>query len=132
MGLVGIGLFELAAEQVADVFPVEAVAWLAETDIPESGPVFNHFMWGGYLLYEAWPRVPVFIDGQTDFYGEKVFREYLAIRDVLPGWQETLADRGVTWALIPSGGPLADRLRADPGWEQVWADDTAAVIVRRP
>lgn len=116
----------------ADVFPVDAVAWLETTDIPESGPVFNHFMWGGYLLYEAWPRVPVFIDGQTDFYGEQVFREYVDVRYVRPGWDRILSDRGVTWALIPPAGPLAERLRSDSAWEEAWSDRTAAVLVRRP
>ena len=116
----------------AGVFPVEAVAWLSDTAIPESGPVYNHFKWGGYLLYEAWPRVPVFIDGQTDFYGEDVFREYLHVRDVRPGWDRILEDRQVTWVLVPAGSPLADRLLAEEAWNRAWADSVAAVFVRRP
>jgi hypothetical protein len=115
-----------------DFFPVDAVAWVVQTEIPASGSVYNHFMWGGYLLYEAWPHVPVFIDGQTDFYGEELFREYLEVRDVLPGWDRILRDRQVTWALIPAAGSLADRLQADAAWDRAWVDSVAAVFVRRP
>ncbi|MGZ9225976.1 MAG: hypothetical protein ACXW4M_10515, partial [Anaerolineales bacterium] len=54
--------------------PVDAVDWL-ETN-PQQGNMFNHFTWGGYILYRLWPPETVFIDGQTDFYGESLTREY--------------------------------------------------------
>jgi hypothetical protein len=58
-------------------FPVAAVNWL-ETH-PQDGEMFNYFIWGGYLLYREWPDLQVFIDGQTDFYGETLSREYLSV-----------------------------------------------------
>jgi len=110
-------------------FPVRAVAALDELSL--HGNVFNEMPWGGYLLY-ARPDIPVFIDGQTDFYGEQVFREYADVVYVRPGWDQILSDRGVTWALIPPGGPLAERLRSDSSWEEAWSDGTATVLVRIP
>ena len=94
--------------------------------------MYNHFIWGGYLLYEAWPRVPVFIDGQTDFYGEQLAREYLEVQFVHPGWDAILDKYGVKWALVPADGTLADRLRAEADWDEVWSDSVAAVLVREP
>ncbi|HEV8612904.1 MAG TPA: hypothetical protein VGQ73_05290, partial [Gemmatimonadales bacterium] len=70
------------------VFPVKAVARARAAGL--SGPVFNEFAWGGYLLY-AWPEQRVFIDGQTDFYGVELTREYVAIRGAEPGWRERMA-----------------------------------------
>ncbi|MCK5923631.1 MAG: hypothetical protein KAG66_22045, partial [Methylococcales bacterium] len=59
-------------------FPVEAITQLSET-MPE-GPVFNEFIWGGYLLYRLYPAEQiVFIDAQTDYYGEALTLEYLHV-----------------------------------------------------
>jgi hypothetical protein len=60
-----------------EVFPVAAVDWLEEN--PQEGEVFNYFIWGGYLLYRQWPDMRVFIDGQTDFYGEALTRQYVQV-----------------------------------------------------
>ena len=68
-----------------DVFPVEAVNWLEQN--PQEGNVFNYFPWGGYLLYRDWPDTPVFIDGQTDFYGEALSRKYMQVLNAEEGWE---------------------------------------------
>jgi hypothetical protein len=93
--------------------------------------VFNQFEWGGYLLYAAWPDVPVFIDGQTDFYGEDLTREYEKIREVRPGWQDLLRKYEIAWALIPPEAPLASALEILPGWTRTYSDSTAVAFVRR-
>ena len=79
MGLLLAGGARLDSAQVGNqfdthVFPVQAVDWLKTN--PQSGNVFNYFPWGGYLLYRDWPQTRVFIDGQTDFYGEALTRDY--------------------------------------------------------
>ncbi|MBE0699551.1 MAG: hypothetical protein IH586_21720, partial [Anaerolineaceae bacterium] len=72
----------------AQVFPVDAANWLVEH--PQPGEMFNYFPWGGYLLYRSWPQQRVFIDGQTDFYGEPFTRQYEQVISVSPGWQDVL------------------------------------------
>ena len=57
-----------------------------EDNQPE-GNMFNYFTWGGYLLFELWPEKPVFIDGQTDFYGETFTRQYEQVITLDDGWQ---------------------------------------------
>jgi hypothetical protein len=114
-----------------DVFPVTAVGHLQEIGFVPPGPVYNEFIWGGYLLY-AWPEVPVFIDGQTDFYGEELTREYRDIRFLQPGWRESLAKRGVRWVLVPPDSPLASALDLLDEWERSYSDETAAVYVATP
>ena len=107
-----------------DVFPVAAVDHLRESGFVPPGPVYNEFIWGGYLLY-AWPEIPVFIDGQTDFYGEELTREYRDIRFIQPGWRESLARRGVKWILVPPDAPLAAALPLLEDWELIYSDSTA-------
>jgi hypothetical protein len=108
------------------VFPVEAVARARADGL--SGPVFNEFEWGGYLLY-AWPEQKVFIDGQTDFYGEDLTRKYAAIRELRPGWRQELERRHISLVLLPPGTPLARALESE-GWEPWYADSTAVVFRR--
>jgi hypothetical protein len=111
------------------VFPVQAVAKAREAGL--AGNLFNEFAWGGYILL-AWPGQRVFIDGQTDFYGEPLTREYVAIRNAEPGWAERLERREVRLVILPPDAPLAQRLRSRPGWELWSADPTADVLVRTP
>jgi hypothetical protein len=108
------------------VFPVNAVQWLEAN--PPQGQVFNDFSWGGYLLYRSWPERRVFIDSQTDFYGEQHTRRYEQVITLAVGWEEVLASYDVGWVLMPTHSSLVQRLRADPGWKVVYEDPVAAVV----
>jgi hypothetical protein len=111
-----------------DEFPVEAVDWLAD-DQPE-GTVFNYFPWGGYLLYRSWPSTLVFIDGQTDFYGEELTREYEQVISLTGDWEAILGKYRVAWVLMPADSLLVRELERNPDWQLVYEDTTAGVLVR--
>ncbi len=110
------------------VFPVRAVDWLVEH--PQPGAMFNHFPWGGYLLYRLWPGQNVFIDGQTDFYGEPLTRQYEQVITLAPGWEEVLDRYQVQWAIIPTGSALANALRGQAGWQVLYEDQTALILAK--
>lgn len=109
------------------VFPVEAVSELG----PENthGNVFNQLIWGGYLLYER-PDIPVFIDGQTDFYGEELSREYLTALKGHAGWRSVLDRYEISWTLLSAGEPLNQLLELDPEWHRTYSDNVATVYTR--
>jgi len=110
--------------------PVQAVDWLEQN--PQDGKMFNHFVWGGYILYRMWPTETVFIDGQTDFYGEALMREYLDVINMSAGWQKILDEHEVSWMLVPRNESLAKYLYTvdDDTWYLIYEDETA-VIFRR-
>ncbi|MBM3121939.1 MAG: hypothetical protein FJZ97_07095 [Chloroflexi bacterium] len=112
------------------VFPVQAVNWLESR--PPTGRVFNYFPWGGYVLYRLWPDVRVFIDGQTDFYGEALTREYEQVITLSDGWEAVLEKYDVVWVLMPPDSGLARALHSDSAWSEVYADATAVVLERAP
>ena len=112
------------------VFPVNAVDWMEAHPIPGAG--FNYFPWGGYLLYRIWPEQRVFIDGQTDFYGEQLTRQYEKAISLLPGWREVLQGNHVRWVLMPPESELARALQTEPGWITLYRDDTAMVFKNEP
>jgi hypothetical protein len=109
------------------VFPVEAIARARSARLP--GNLFNEFAWGGYVLY-AWPEQRVFIDGQTDFYGETLTREYADLRAARGEWEARLNERAINLIVLPPDAPLVGRLSHASGWTVWYADRTATVLTR--
>lgn len=107
------------------IFPVRAMDWL-ETH-PQRGNMFNHFTWGGYILYRGWPQELVFIDGQTDFYGEALVRQYERTILAEDGWADVLAKYQVDWVIIQTDEPLAPALES-AGWQTIYIDDIAIIL----
>lgn len=111
-------------------FPVEAADWLEA--YPQDGKMFNQFGWGGYILYRLWPQQTVFIDGQTDFYGEALTLDYVAVTYLREGWQDVLTEYDVDWALIGANETaLSGALQSELGWNLLYEDETS-IILRRP
>ena len=110
------------------VFPVAAADWLAIH--PQSGNMFNEFNWGGYLLYRLWPEKKVFLDSQTDFYGENLVQEYEHILTAQGNWQALLDRNSVQWVILSQTAPLVPTLQA-ANWQTLYSDQTA-VIMHRP
>lgn len=108
-----------------DVFPVGAVDWLEEN--PQSGNGFNYFPWGGYLLYRLWPDNLVFIDGQTDFYGEELTRRYEQVITLQEGWQGTFRKYDINWVIMPAESPLAEYLSGSEEWDTIYQDSTSKI-----
>jgi hypothetical protein len=113
----------------AEIFPVQAVDWLAEN--PLEGRMFNEFNWGGYLLFRLWPRELVFVDSQSDFYGEALMRNYQSILDGNAGSKLLLDEYQVEWAIIQTQSPLADLLSSDHEWAVVYLDKVAVIAARK-
>lgn len=111
------------------VFPVQAVDWLEAH--PQSGNMFNHFTWGGYLLYRLWPEQRVFIDGQTDFYGEALTRQYEQVIKLAEGWEEILSKYQVQWVIMPEDSELVRQLESQVDWQVIYADSTTVILQRR-
>lgn len=97
-----------------------------------SGPLYNPYEWGGYLVWRLYPDYPVFIDGRTDVYDADFFAEYLRLAAGLPDWAAILERHGVRLVLAPTGSPLAGTVQADGGWQRVYGDEVAEVYAQRP
>jgi hypothetical protein len=111
-----------------DTFPVEAVDLMVD-DLPE-GNGFNYFPWGGYLLFRLWPEKLVFIDGQTDFYGEELTREYEKIITLSEGWEELLFRYQIEYVLMPTESDLVKQLIDQGQWNIGFEDDTATLLIK--
>jgi hypothetical protein len=108
-------------------FPVEAVRRARAAGL--QGNLYNHFVWGGYLLY-AWPEQRIFIDGMTDFLGDDVLRSYMKVEQLDAGWAGELDRFGVTIVIVPPRARLPAALLERDAW-RVWHEDATAVILVR-
>jgi hypothetical protein len=119
-------------------FPVGAVDFIernaaltgTNASAPVAGNVFNEYTWGGYLEYRLFPRVRVFIDGDNDFFGEELVREYLDVIHAREGWDEILERYQVRWVLVPPERPLARALKQSGVWNEAYRDEYAVIWVR--
>ena len=123
----------LAHQTIAQVhqeaFPAAAVAYMREHGTPPT--LFNEYAWGGYLLWELYPEVEVFIDGRADPYGDELIAAYRSTILAQQGWEQVLDRYGVRTALIGTRSSLASVLRLDPAWQEVHADQQASIFFRQ-
>ena len=108
--------------------PVGAAAWI-EKQQPE-GKMFNHYNWGGYLIWRLWPDYRVFVDGRTDLYGNDFLRRYLEAQLARPGFEEILEQYDVNLVLMPSESTLSTQLACQGGWRETYRDEVATIWVR--
>jgi hypothetical protein len=106
--------------------PAAALRAVAEHHV--TGPVFNDYGFGGYLIFAG---IPPYIDGRTDLYGDTFVQRFF---DATGGRSEELSalldEAHATWTLLDAKTPATILLDHMPGWRRLYADDTAVVHVR--
>ena len=116
-------------------FPGEAfpVAMVHQHEaLLESNRVLTTDQWGDYLIYALYPRVRVGVDGRSDFYGEKLGREYLHLMEGQYDWRDILNRHRFSLALVPVDWALASLLKQSGEWAVVQDDGKAILFVRKP
>lgn len=109
-------------------FPVDTTAALAAMHRPLK--IFNFYDFGGYLVWNLYPLGDrVAIDGRVEVYGSAVFRHYLAVNNLAPGWPQALRAFGAQAILMPTAHPLTALLDQDPTWRRVQTDKVATLFV---
>jgi hypothetical protein len=125
--------------------PTGAADYLLEHHV--TGPIFNTYEQGGYLIWRLGTQARVFIDGRS--LSETVYRDYNRIlfnagsyADQVAGPREELLNRYsiqavvmntmdyVSGALYPLAISLANPIGTE--WELVYDDSQAVVFLRRP
>jgi hypothetical protein len=130
----GPGASKTATVVNAEQYPVEAVEFVRKHH--PSGPLYNHFNWGGYLIW-ALPDYPVGLDGRTNLYGEERLERAFRTWTGGDGWETDpdLLAAGVIIAPKTLGNhevALTDLLKAATDrWRVAYEDETAVVFVRR-
>lgn len=115
-------------EAQAKQFPVQAVSFLAKNRLP--APLFNHYNWGGYLIWKLYPQYEVFTDGRADLYGDQFLNDLASMYFVQDHWKQKFASWQIRTVLLPPNAPLVAALRLQSGWKQIYADKQAVILTR--
>jgi hypothetical protein len=108
-----------------EAFPVEMVQ--RNSKELASSRVLTTDQWADYLIFSFYPRQRVFIDGRSDFYGEKLGREYLSLMQGGFSTEKVLERYSFDLILIPVEWPLAELLKGKRGWT-VREDDGKSIL----
>lgn len=115
-------------------FPIEATNFIEKNQL--SGVIFNHFNWGGFLLWRQPGKLKTFIDGRN--LNTSLFHAYTKAL-WLPAETQAIFDRfGVDLIIMPRLNPftgelyaLTDFLWGSPLWVQIYRDPYAMILGRR-
>ncbi len=107
-------------------FPVGAVTYVKANQL--AGPLFNHYDWGGFLLWSL-PEVPVVIDGRTNLFGDERLERSLNTWQGGAGWESDPDLLRAKLVISDKARPLLSLLRKHPGYKAVYEDDTAVVLI---
>ncbi len=113
----------------AEYYPAGAVTFMLKQKLPQ--PIYNEYVWGGYLIWRLYPEYRVNMDGRADVYGDALIEEFLSVHDGETKWRESLEKQGTRTVLVKPDSPLASLLREDAGWQRIFEDQGSAIFVRR-
>ena len=116
-----VALFSVPTAPDLRPYPTAAL-----TSIPSGDGTLARYEWGGWLI---WSGVPVFVDGRLTPYAGAVLDDYRRIIAAAPGWQDTIAKRGIRTLLVAPTDPVAVRAM-ELGWPvRARSSDFAVIAV---
>ncbi|MBZ5553872.1 MAG: hypothetical protein LAO21_14205 [Acidobacteriia bacterium] len=116
-------------------YPAAAVEFLKTHRPP--GHVFNEWTMGGYLIYNFYPNIKVFVDGRTDLYGEAFTQQYVDLINTpnavngKENWKEVFDRYHIQWVMIRPEFALRCVLDSDPDWKRVFLDENCVIFIRQ-
>ena len=113
---------------VAESLPAAAANFIEEQGF--SGPLYNHFDWGGYLIWRL-PKLTVSIDGRSNVHDAERIRHTLKIWKGEPDWASDLELAAAHIVIAQKNLPLTQLLRLDSRFEIVYEDEVAVVFIAR-
>ena len=115
--------------QPADAsFPAAAVAEVQSKHL--TGPVFNSYQFGGYLIFSG---IEPFVDGRAELYGDAFVKRYIdAVELANDQLTELLNEYGIMWTIFVPETPAVTLMDHLPGWQRLYTDSAAVVHIRRP
>lgn len=126
-GVLGVNSGKLERE-AAETFPASAVEFVKQRQLP--GPLYNHYDWGGYLVW-ALPELPVSMDGRSLLHGTPRLERSADTWKAKHDWSSDPELQSARLIIGAIDLPLCSVLRVDPRYELVYEDKVAVVFVKR-
>jgi len=101
-----------------------------------SGPIFNNYDIGGYLIHQLFPEQRVFVDNRPEAYSTEFFQKYIAAQEDESSWQQLDEEHSFETIFFyrhdftPWAQPfLIERIK-DEAWAPVYVDDYVLILVK--
>ena len=109
-------------------YPKEAAEFVMANNIP--GGMFNHYNYGGYLIWKMAPKYQVFIDGRLEMYEGQAGEDYLGILNATEGYQELLVKHKINFLLVYATDPIVGTLLGRDDWKLVHHSESFVVFIK--
>ncbi len=122
-----------------DITPETAVDFILDNNL--KGNMYNHYNYGGYLIWRLAPERKVFIDGRNMY--EHIFVQSMIINNALekeisgmPYWKFNLDIYGIKFIIVPVREPggevltLINALINDKDWAPVFSQSNSMIFVK--
>ena len=120
---------ERIQENTAKIYPIKAASFVEQQAYV--GPLYNHFDWGGYLIWRL-PHLKVSMDGRANVYGDERIKQALATWSGRPRWSDDQDLNHAQVVIAQKEFALTAILRLDSRFRVAYQDDTAVVFIRAP
>ena len=120
---------ERIQESTAKIYPIKAASFVEQQAYV--GPLYNHFDWGGYLIWRL-PHLKVSMDGRANVHGDERIKQALATWSGRPHWIDDQDLNRAQVVIAQKEIALTAILRLDPRFRVAYQDDTAVVFIRVP
>jgi hypothetical protein len=114
-------------KKIIENLPARAVEAVKEKGW--SGPLYNDYNWGGYLIWAL--RMPVSVDGRSNIYGDERLNRSKATWNAQPDWASDPDLAKARLVIGPVSASLTQLLRLDPRFELTYEDKIATVFIAR-
>jgi hypothetical protein len=108
--------------------PKTAIDYVQDCSL--KGRVLNYYNFGGYLISR---KIPVYIDGRADVYGDKKVERYFDVTGSSEPEkiQKFLDEDQIDWTIFPPDQKIVLFLNQDSRWKNIYQDKFAVIHVRR-
>lgn len=94
-----------------------------------SGPIYNDYSWGGYLIWSL--RMPVSMYGRNTVYGVDMVLRSIATWSGFPGWDSDPQLLRANLIIAQRDSPLVQLLRPEPCLQPAYQDNLSVVFIPR-
>jgi hypothetical protein len=112
---------------VATMYPAGALHYMNKHSVPSRG--FDYYNWGGYLIWNWYPKHFVFVDGRPDMYGDTFMDRYIQAWEGKDSWRALFASNRLCYALIEPDAGIVAVLRHTAGWSLVYHDTVSQLFI---
>jgi hypothetical protein len=114
-------------ENTTKVYPIKAATFVEEQGY--SGPLYNHFNWGGYLIWRL-PHLKVSMDGRANVHGDDRIKRSIGTWAGDSHWSEDPELDRAGIVIAQKDMALSALLRLDPRFKVAYQDEIAVVFTK--